>query len=628
MSANTLEPSRLRDRFFNSLHEFDWTSRPARMAWLAATGLFLSVGLYNPLYYVLYKIVPGFNLFRVPARWLFLYAFGMAMLAGIALQRLSAQVVRASSPRGSAHTEELRGLIARTTGMVNLFAVTLLLITLGELFCAALALPFTHPTTPDAFDSLRTAPAYVLAAQQEQTAPGRFLGMSDIVFDPGDRAEMQAILSSTLSEQEIYDAIVSAKRKEVLAPNLPLAWQIPAVDGYGGGLLPLKRYALVQRLFLDEADLLADGRLGERLTRLPPSRLLSLLNTRFVLTDKVHDVWIDDVFYDLAFDANLAPAPRSEAEWVEGGRKSAPTIATDDLPHFVSTGLGIVSYLEGAASVPDGTPVAEIELETAAGDRISLALLAGTHTAEGLYGEGMAHTQARVGHTWRDQPEGSDYIARLDWTDPAQIVSIRITAHPFEGRLVVRGLSLVDERDGSSVPVLLSTDGRYRQVHSGDVKIYEVLDTLPRAYIVHRTVVEPDDEVALAAMRDPAYDPAQQAYLAAGKEIDVQPAAPPQVEIVAYAPEQVVVEATLDAPGYLILSDTWYPGWTARVDGEPAPIERANLTFRAVYLEAGRHEVTFAFQPRSYTWGLAISVASLVLVVAGMGYYWSKRTRN
>jgi len=462
---------------------------------------------------------------------------------------------------------------------------------------------------------LRTAPAHVLAAQQGQTVPGRFLGMSDIVFDPGDRAEMQAILSSTLSEQEIYDAIVSAKRKEVLAPNLPLAWQIPAVDGYGGGLLPLKRYALVQRLFLDEADLLADGRLGERLKRIPSSRLLSLLNTRFVLTDKVHDVWIDDVFYDLAFDARL------EAQ-------STETIATDDLPDFISTGLGIVSYLEGAGSVPDGTPVAEIALVTAARDHLSLTLLAGTHTAEGLYGEGMAHTQARVGHTWRDRPEGSDYIARLDWTDPAQISRIQITALPFGGRLVVRGLSLVDERDGSSVPVLLSTDGRYRQVHSGDVKIYEVLDTLPRAFVVHRTVVEPDDEVALAAMRDPSFDPAQQAFLAEGQALDVQPAAPPQVRITSYAPEQVAIEATLDAPGYLVLSDAWYPGWTARVDGEPATIERANLTFRAVYVEAGTHEVVFAFRPRTYTWGLVISVLSVVGVAVGMVYCWRGKART
>ena len=50
-----------------------------RMLALGAAGLFLALGLYNPLYWVLYRVVPGFSLFRVPARWLLLYAFGAAM---------------------------------------------------------------------------------------------------------------------------------------------------------------------------------------------------------------------------------------------------------------------------------------------------------------------------------------------------------------------------------------------------------------------------------------------------------------------------------------------------------------------------------------------------------------------
>jgi hypothetical protein len=50
-----------------------------KLASLAGLGVLLALGLYNPLYYLLYKVVPGFGLFRVPARWLFLYAFGAAM---------------------------------------------------------------------------------------------------------------------------------------------------------------------------------------------------------------------------------------------------------------------------------------------------------------------------------------------------------------------------------------------------------------------------------------------------------------------------------------------------------------------------------------------------------------------
>ena len=58
------------------------------------SGSFLALGLYNPLYWVLYKVVPGFSLFRVPARWLLLYAFGAAMLAGAGFDLLRAWIAR------------------------------------------------------------------------------------------------------------------------------------------------------------------------------------------------------------------------------------------------------------------------------------------------------------------------------------------------------------------------------------------------------------------------------------------------------------------------------------------------------------------------------------------------------
>jgi hypothetical protein len=52
----------------------------------------LALGGYNPIYSLLVKFVPGFNLFRVPARWLVLYAFGAAMLAGIGFDWLCSRL--------------------------------------------------------------------------------------------------------------------------------------------------------------------------------------------------------------------------------------------------------------------------------------------------------------------------------------------------------------------------------------------------------------------------------------------------------------------------------------------------------------------------------------------------------
>jgi hypothetical protein len=593
-----------------SLHEAKSVRPVARLLVLAAAGLLLALGLYNPLYLILYKLMPGFDLFRVPARWLLLYAFAVPMLAALAMQHLRIRIRRQIGIRGTGVCVRLphpwrKGLSAA--------GLLLAAVTAGELLWAACALPFSDPTAPEAWSALRTAPAHILAAQAGQVAPGRFLSMSDILFDPGDLTEIEAMFEGQLSPRAIYDYVVAAKRKEILAPNLPLAWHAYAVDGYDGGLLPLARYVQLQRLFLEPDEILTDGRLREGLDEIPPARLLSLLGVRYVITDKVYDAWVDNVFYDLSLDAALTGSTAATGTTADVIRK--------DVPAFTATGMSLLSYLEGAGQVANGTPVARVDLQTVDGQALSFLLRAGIDTAEGIYTENVRHSQAPIARAWRDQPAGSYYLARLDWQEPAQIARLEIAALPFDGASVppeitvhIRGCTLIDERDGSNVPVLLSTAGDYRQVHSGDVKIYEVRDALPRAYVVHRTRVVTDDEAALAAMADPAFEPGQEALLAAGQALQEAPLAPPEVRVTAYAPEAIAIQATLESPGYLILSDAWYPGWRATVDGERAVIERANTMFRAIYLPAGAHEVHLTYHPVSFYAGAATSA----LVLLGM----------
>jgi uncharacterized membrane protein YfhO len=75
---------------------------------------------------------------------------------------------------------------------------------------------------------------------------------------------------------------------------------------------------------------------------------------------------------------------------------------------------------------------------------------------------------------------------------------------------------------------------------------------------------------------------------------------------------RVVVEASLERPGLLVLSEGYYPGWTAKVDGERAAILRANFMMRSVLLAAGKHEVVFEFRPRSILAGFALSLVGIV----------------
>jgi uncharacterized membrane protein YfhO len=61
-----------------------------------------------------------------------------------------------------------------------------------------------------------------------------------------------------------------------------------------------------------------------------------------------------------------------------------------------------------------------------------------------------------------------------------------------------------------------------------------------------------------------------------------------------------------------VLTDSWYPGWIARVDGIETPIERADYIFRAVRLAPGEHRVEFEYRPASLQIGALISGVALL----------------
>jgi uncharacterized membrane protein YfhO len=80
-------------------------------------------------------------------------------------------------------------------------------------------------------------------------------------------------------------------------------------------------------------------------------------------------------------------------------------------------------------------------------------------------------------------------------------------------------------------------------------------------------------------------------------------------------PDRVRVEATLSEPGYLVLLDSFDPGWQVTVDGRAAPLLRANVAFRAVALAAGTHAVEFLYRPASLERGIALSLLTLAAAV-------------
>lgn len=87
-----------------------------------------------------------------------------------------------------------------------------------------------------------------------------------------------------------------------------------------------------------------------------------------------------------------------------------------------------------------------------------------------------------------------------------------------------------------------------------------------------------------------------------------------------YRNNQVTVKAKANEPGYLVLADTWYPGWVATVDGKETPSYHADYLFRAVEVPAGEHEITFTYRPTSFYLGAGVSV----LAWLGFAYVWRR----
>jgi hypothetical protein len=147
--------------------------------------------------------------------------------------------------------------------------------------------------------------------------------------------------------------------------------------------------------------------------------------------------------------------------------------------------------------------------------------------------------------------------------------------------------------------------------------VYENHGVLPRAFVVHEAAPLP----VLATLTTNDFrrtvfleDVPKRESLHEPIESDTASVA----NINEYQPNRVAIEVNATRPGWLVLTDLWYPGWTCTIDGNDAPIERADFLFRAVAVPAGAHRVEFRFLPQSFVQGRAISITFAIALLCGL----------
>jgi len=209
---------------------------------------------------------------------------------------------------------------------------------------------------------------------------------------------------------------------------------------------------------------------------------------------------------------------------------------------------------------------------------------------------------------------------RLQWYDEL------VSALPEERLWELLNVKYVITRRRSLLPV---SEILYQESSGeGTTYLHSLEEYLPRAWVVHGAEVLHGRE-ALELLADPDFDPLDTVILEEEPELPLPGAmsgAKSTVTILEYEPSRIVLEGECSQDGMLVVSEVYYPGWRALVDGREAKIHRANHALRALELEVGSHGVELVYDPLSFKIGLVISAGTLIAIVSLA--VWSSMRRH
>ncbi|MFQ5513653.1 MAG: hypothetical protein ACE5FG_04390 [Myxococcota bacterium] len=160
---------------------------------------------------------------------------------------------------------------------------------------------------------------------------------------------------------------------------------------------------------------------------------------------------------------------------------------------------------------------------------------------------------------------------------------------------------------------------RLTRYGEGNIAVFRRESGLGRAWVVYGATVVDDEQAALDALLAKDFNPARQVLVESPLRGRYAPRAqrPPTPARVRYpSPTEVEVQVDLTEAGVLVLADACFPGWSVRVDGQPAELHCANHLVRAVELAPGPHRVRFRYAPVTVRWGGRLSVAGTVALLA------------
>lgn len=418
----------------------------------------------------------------------------------------------------------------------------------------------------------------------------------------------------------VSQGIVDHWQPNGIFPNLTNLWNIPNSGGYS----PLILARISKMMALDVI-----GSLG-RVPLVSNEHQLDLTSTKYLLTPA----------FETAIHEGLGWSNRNlDLSFGEGvcfsNTKDSEIILNMPDTFFVANSIGIVSSASCSADVTNDSELVQIEVSTIQGNAEVHHLLSGRDTSD--YAYDCPDIQPRVKHQKAQvfqsgitiSPEGyncqvHEYSAQIHLNQPQRISSLRFSWVGPSARLNINKISLINSQESISLPLSpLDISAKWEKVDQlEDNFVYRNRDVLPRTWLVPETVVLTADEILRVVHSSSlpdgrTYDPTSIALVEAESarfnSTSVQPTDSAKVSDIGDDFLEVRTQTSDDQ--FLVLSDVYYPGWHAKIDGKSTHIYQTNYLLRGVKVPPGKHTIRFEFSPLSFKLGMGISAASFSVFI-------------
>lgn len=609
---------------------------------MAAVALLLSFGAFLPFgIWQIFHRLPVFNLFRASARHMFEFTFCLGILSGLGatwLMRAGTGSVMRIARIGSIVMAILMAigvvvylfladsLVAELprsplAGSLSnpevLFPLLILIITLAAVWFGILQ--------RDLFGKSAVVAVLLL----DLMVFGHFFNWRVTTFSINEKIADSPPVSFIKSRENDHSSfrIIShsprpfTKNYEGLNyPNVSIARGLQSVNGYDA--LRLMRMTSVA------GEMTLDGLVTDQNVFGADHKGLDLLNVRYLLRERPGELNPEEAFIT---EGIFFFKPPKDLQFKPGTRIEMP------LGEVTATEIAIISNMANSTPLEDGTPVLRIRLRTSDGRTIEREVQAGRDTAEWAYDRedvkaAIRHRKPAVAESL---PAGvfdaHRYLGRIQFERSA-LDLIEMEYLLPDALLAVMRVSFFDATTGKSFPIdpVNESQSRWRKLKSfGEVSVYENLTGLPRAWFVRRAAVELSRDVLpiikTGKLKDGSpFNPAETA-LFEREDFGNRPVTLPaigdptgaSVSVTDYQPHRIELQTKNPQPGFLVLSEIYYRGWDALIDGRRIPVERVNYALRGIAVPPGDHRIEFIFRAPTFRNGAVYSLIGLILLAIG-----------